>query len=84
MGVEDSLSGAKTVCQRECECRRATFHTRSRNRRSSDASSALKRSCSTGFVVRQSAVDKIIEATRMKIGLQLFINRLRVLPIKPQ
>ncbi len=35
-------------------------------------------------MVRQNAIDKIIKATRMKIGLQLFINRLRVLAIKPQ
>ena len=35
-------------------------------------------------MVGHSALDTIVKAARLEIGLKLPVNRLRVLPVKPQ
>ena len=44
----------------------------------------LKRLRCSGFMVGQSAIDTLVDATCSKIGPQLRVDRLRVVLVKPQ
>ena len=47
------------------------------------AARGLKGLGSSGFVIRNRAVDTLIETARFNIGLKLNVNRLRIVLVKP-
>lgn len=44
----------------------------------------LQRPCSSGFMVGQGAIDSVVDAPGIEIGLKLGVDRLGVVLVEPQ